>query len=621
MARLQKNEVNFYKNYDVVVVGFGGAGASAARFAADEGAKVLLVDSAPEGHEGGNTRVSAQMISTTNDYNSELEYYKALTKPLHNDEAVVETFVEGMANMSSYLQRYLGVKHPYSYTKDFINSPKLKAFHKALEDNTVEYKEMPGSEQHDVLGVTFGFFDSGLWKLLRKEVLKRDNIDIWYASPAKHIIMDDNTVVGVQIEHEHVLRNISANNGVVLATGGFENNQQMIEDYLGASKLLPLGSMYNQGAGVKLGEEAGAQMWHMNNFESLGMLHGMAFPAKEGHAGRLILADWKAVNEGSVFLAGDDGSRYYPEDETNRHGHVYSHGYWKIPQNPDHPHLIFDQKQYEKFAAKEGNPAPDEIKNAVKADTIEELAEKIDADPKILAETVSDFNKFAEEKHDYAFHRNGESLIAFSENGPYYALPIVQTVLNTQGGPRRNERAEVLDPDNNPIPHLYSAGELGGVSAGRYQAGENLAECLVFGKIAGQNAAWPKEKVEGLSAISSSSSSNETETDAATGASEHGESESDSEEFTTGENQYLGSSDEGMGNTLTVRVTLDDNKNLKNIEVLKQSETDIGQAAIEKLPKEMVEENTYEVDAVSGASATSRALKAAVKDALEKASK
>lgn len=74
--------------------------------------------------------------------------------------------------------------------------------------------------------------------------MKRKNIDVWFASPAKHLIMnDEGVVVGTQIEHELVLRNIAATNGVVLATGGFENNQEMIEDYLGASRLIPLGTL------------------------------------------------------------------------------------------------------------------------------------------------------------------------------------------------------------------------------------------------------------------------------------------------------------------------------------------------------------------------------------------
>ena len=66
-------------------------------------------------------------------------------------------------------------------------------------------------------------------------------------------------------------------------------------------------------------------------------------------------------------------------------------------------------------------------------------------------------------------------------------------LLNTQGGPRRDVNAQVLDTFGNPIPHLYSAGELGGICSFQYQGGGNLAEAMVFGKIAGENAATPKD--------------------------------------------------------------------------------------------------------------------------------
>ena len=125
----------------------------------------------------------------------------------------------------------------------------------------------------------------------------------------------------------------------------------------------------------------------------------------------------------------------------------------------------------------------------------------------------------------------------------------------------------------NHVPHLYGAGELGGISAGRYQAGENIAECLIFGKIAGLNAARVKET------------------------------------YMVGVNQYLGRSNAGVGNEVVVRITVDDDKKLKDIEILKQSETGIGAQAIESMLKEMISKNTYEVDSISGASATSRALK------------
>lgn len=75
------------------------------------------------------------------------------------------------------------------------------------------------------------------------------------------------------------------------------------------------------------------------------------------------------------------------------------------------------------------------------------------------------------------------------EGDAYYALPLQPCVLNTQGGPRRNARAQVVAIDGSPIAGLFSAGECGGVTANRYQGGGNVAECLVFGRIAGTNAA------------------------------------------------------------------------------------------------------------------------------------
>lgn len=90
------------------------------------------------------------------------------------------------------------------------------------------------------------------------------------------------------------------------------------------------------------------------------------------------------------------------------------------------------------------------------------------------------------------------------------------------------------------------------------------------------------------------------------------------ETYMVGVNQYLGRSNAGVGNEVVVRITVDDDKKLKDIEILKQSETGIGAQAIESMPKEMISKNTYEVDSISGASATSRALKEAVKDAMNK---
>lgn len=81
---------------------------------------------------------------------------------------------------------------------------------------------------------------------------------------------------------------------------------------------------------------------------------------------------------------------------------------------------------------------------------------------------------------------------AFGE-GPYYALELTPNILNTQGGPRRGAGAEVIGVSGEPVPHLYAAGECGGLTSNMYQGGGNMADNIIFGRIAGKNAAAVKE--------------------------------------------------------------------------------------------------------------------------------
>lgn len=190
--------------YDVVVLGFGGAGATAARFAADNGAKVLLVDRAPEGHEGGNTRYAGQMVGAGTSYEKLKNYHENLAAPLKPDKGPFENLINGMANMKSYFTKYLGVE-PVSMKKLLAGTPSTAY--------VTEYPELADADSYDDYLVHKGVSDAALWKLLRQKVLDRsDKIDIWYSSPAKHLIQDPATkaIIGVQIERESVLRNIKA---------------------------------------------------------------------------------------------------------------------------------------------------------------------------------------------------------------------------------------------------------------------------------------------------------------------------------------------------------------------------------------------------------------------------
>ena len=154
-----------------------------------------------------------------------------------------------------------------------------------------------------------------------------------------------------------------------------------------------------------------------------------------------------------------------------------------------------------------------------------------------------------------------------------------------------------MRPDNTVIGHLFAAGEAGSITANQYQAGQDVAELLIFGKIAGENAAKSEElstnfEVENIADLSS---------------------DEGRKEFKVNKNQYIGSSNSGMGNELVVRVTVEPNtKKIIDVEVLQQSETeDIGQKALAILPQEVIDKNSTDVDAVS-------AFKEAVNNALEK---
>ena len=581
--------------YDVIVVGFGGAGAGAARFAADNNAHVLLIDSAPEGHEGGNTRYAGGAFAWSDNFDDLREYYKQTYYPFKYDPKDLDAFVNNVLKMKEYSQKYFGIKAQYTGRRP-----------------QGEYPEYKHAETMRSQSMTAGMYNGGFWKLLCKKVYERlDKIDVWFESPAQHLIQDPNTktILGVQIKHQGINRNVAARNGVVLSCGGFENNQDMVQTFLGQGSLAPIGTLYNQGKGIDLAVEAGARLWHMSNYDS----HGFSLREGQPREKFAYMINWKSLFNGSIFVAGDDGTRYYREDEEDRHGYKYNHGNWIMQPNQNHPHIIMDQRQFEQLANDDSDKA-EQIKSlityAIKAETIAELADKIAA-PK-LAEAVSDFNFLVnEKKRDMFLNRKIETMRAFGA-GPYYAIPIRHNILHTHGGARRNENCEVLDMENNVIPHLYEAGELGDIFATKYVGANSIADLLISGKIAGENAAWPKRKM--------------AEVDVVTGASENPDLKSDahasSTDFEAGPNQGIGISENGINDVpIVVRVTMSGDK-ISQIETLQEKETPyLGGKAIPVLTNEMIEKQTTEVDAVSGASTTSAAFKEAVNQAIENAEK
>lgn len=367
------------------------------------------------------------------------------------------------------------------------------------------------------------------------------------------------------------------------------------------------GTPYNTGDGVRMAIEAGADLWHMHSYEGSGQMGGLGYVTPKGE-------QTKSVMIAPFMAVGKSGYRYLREDETTRHGKIAANGIWSAPSHPDEPFIIWDGEQMAEMEAgaelSSYYHVPESFRDQiVEAPSVAELAEALGIDPETLQKTVDEYNQMANADNDMAFHR--KAFAAFGAEGPYYGIPAAPSMINTQGGPRRNAEAEVLDAEGNAIPHLYSAGECGGAIANMYQGGGNMAECISFGRIAGKNAAAAKDDLPPFSLEAAESDIVYTlGTESDIGAEET---------YETSDNEYIGKSSGGMGGEIVVKVAMD-GAAIAGIEVLKQAETpDIGGKALESLPDTVVEAQSTDIDAVSGATVTSTAFCEAVDQAIAQA--
>lgn len=562
--------------YDVVVVGYGGAGAVTAITAADKGAKVLLLEKAPKGEEGGNTRVSGQQILSPNDPVKAETYFRAMQGSYAVDDEIVTTWATKMCENKAWVEQ-MGGKN-------------------IGEIVYPEYPELPGSEAM-TCALIDGVRSTGLfWKLLAENVEKRD-IDVLYATPGTELIQnDDGAVVGVVAQQEGKELRFYANNGVVLACGGFENNQEMIQTYLHLPYGYPKGTVYNTGDGITMAMEVGAQLWNMAN--PAGPDLNFKAPDRDSTYG-YSLATTSLFTRGAIIV-GADGTRFINEAYNARHGKVPFAGNFITNQISLPAYLIFDEatRTAGPIYASWSKDNSEEIGKGwiVKADTLAELAEKIELPEGSLDDTVKGYNAICKAGED-PLGRAAEKLTAIGK-GPYYAMELVPSFTNTQGGPKRNAQCEVVSTQGEAIPGLYSAGELGSFHVHGYNGGGNVGECIMTGRIAGENAAAAKSGRVVLPVAPVS------------GGQDSGL------EITTGANEYVGVSHSGMGGDLYVKVTVEAGKIVK-VEVLNNSETvGIGDKAISVLPDAIVKAGSTDVDNVSGATITSKAIKEAVDNAL-----
>ncbi len=627
-AEAADNGITWDAEYDVVVLGYGGAGANAAVAAYEKGAKVLLTDKAPAGLEGGNTMASGQFIMSTDDPEQLYIYLTTLMGKFNNwDDEAVRAYCEGCAGNYEWMTKVLGGDPE-------IICPTYPTVEKAADETTTngwfetdnpygigrkgyvyrwqEFPEYESGKHCWCLTASGGRFDRSYYNLCQAAVQARPEIDVWSAAPGKKLLTDaKGAVIGCVIEKDGKLLNVKANGGVVLATGGFEHNKEMVSSYLQQPYVHQRGGVYNDGDGIKMATAVGADLWHMSNSA------GFSWTYKNPNLSTVGLGGPSAT---LGVIVGLGGSRFMNEAAENRHGRIDIGGRWISTPMPLPSYVVHDADQLAtKFMSTFSDGYVDEIASGevLTGNTLEELAEAIrqsnggkDApnfDTEKFVASINAYNKRYDAGEDADYGRPFSTMKPV-KTGPFYAVKIGPTYFNTMGGPRRNKYAQVINVEGYPIEGLFSAGELGSIFCDMYNGSGNLGETMVFGRYAGENAALrAKGEFQGETKPVTTWQGEEEEVAQVTTVT-----------GTYKDGVYEGTGT-GFGGAINVAVTIEGGK-IAKVEVLSHKETpNIGGVAMESYCTSVVEAQSVEIDAVASASNTLKGFQAAVNDALSKA--
>jgi succinate dehydrogenase/fumarate reductase flavoprotein subunit len=505
------------EEYDAIVVGAGLAGASAAATLAVEGGdalKVLLIEKSDNPLGGGNSHYSGGSVIMTDAEHKAgaLNYWKELRGACTSTpDDVLEAFVDHMATTEDFLDE-LGCD-PADYT---LFAPGQAYF---LDDKSSDaayssgsiiscWPEYPEFEDSVSVGrLIFSGKEMTTWSVFMEHVVEEHSDSITFKTSAAltGLVQDAETrgVVGIVYDDNGTVKRAKAGKGVVLALGGFERNPEMLENYLGITHAYHIAGDCDTGDGYRLCDDLGAAFWHMNSMA--GTWNGAISVDGTTHA------PWFTTGRQYGITVGINGRRYYMDVDyvvsqnwydyqkgdaslattaSCRHGHYNFGGEWPHMILPAKSWFIFDADNLENavrggvMKLTDGDPVEDGW--AVRADTIEELAEKIEVPANELTTTVDTWNESCEKGVDVQFYRAPDWLTPV-KTAPFYAIPMEPEFINTDGGPVRDAQARIIDRDGDPIPGLYSAGEFGSVWCNMYQGGGNLSECVQFGRIAAES--------------------------------------------------------------------------------------------------------------------------------------
>lgn len=534
--------------FDVVIVGSGAGGFTAALTAAKHGLDALLIEKASV--YGGSTALSGGGVWIPNNptlrregIEDTPESVRAYLDSIVGDKvptANLDAYIEQGPKMLEYLDRSPHMKFQWctGYADYHPENPGGRPAGRSIEPVPVDLKSLGEDErllrpaalatppglyitQKDFVALnmiarTWKAKRAALvtgWRAVKATAMRRNmdslgraliarlrlalkdtDVPLWLDTPMRSLVVDDDgAVAGVEVERNGATVRIRARHGVVLATGGFEHNQTMRDRYLpaGARADFSAASNDNTGDGIVAGESVGAAVelmddaWWMPSFQLPNGVNQVL--VAERSIPRSIIVDQhgkRFTNEASPYV-------------------TFTHA--QLAGGHESTWFIFDGLAKKRYAVcgvlpgQKFSPKWFDAGLLVSAETIAELASKTGVPVDNLVQTVSRFNDLARRGHDDDFRRGDSAYDRYYgdptltnptldtiDHGPYYALRMRVGDLGTKGGLVYNEHAQVLRTDGSVIDGLYAAGNTSAAVMGNEYAGPGatIGPAMTFGWIA-----------------------------------------------------------------------------------------------------------------------------------------
>lgn len=486
-------------SHHVIVLGAGNAAFAAAVSARQHGARVTMIERAPEDEAGGNTRFTAGAIRCVYD---DVEDLKKIMPDLTEQEIGRTDF--GTYTESDFFDD-MGRVTEYRTDPDLCELlvTRSKSTMRWMKDCGIKFAPIWGRQAFQVDG-KFKFWGGltveawgggpGLYEGWRT-IAENLDIEIRFGARALTLLTDDAGVIGIKLKSDGKTETLLGD-AVVVATGGFQANTEWRTRYLGPNWDLAKvrGTRFSTGDGLKMALDVGAMP-----FGNWSGCHAVGWERNAPEFGELSVGDgFQKHSYPFGVLINGKGQRFVDEGADFRNYTYAKYGREVLAQPGQFAWQIFDQKV--------AHLLRDEyrIKQVTKvtAQTLEELVQKLDdVDAAAALNTLQDYNLAVDENTPFNPNvKDGRATHGLSLNKtnwanrldepPYEAYAITCGVTFTFGGLRITNEGQVMDVDLQPIKGLFAAGEVvGGIFYGNYPGGSGLMSGAVFGKIAGHHAA------------------------------------------------------------------------------------------------------------------------------------